>query len=69
MSEEKKLAQEVLNAKVRDFESLISECEQICDKHKLSFSVETTYGAGASYYADEVNDIDGSSWFASSQSY
>jgi hypothetical protein len=71
--------QQELNAKVNEFQALISECETIAENNGLQFSINPVYGAGATFRArdswdesswDDSSDESDTSheWFASSES-
>lgn len=72
--------QEQLNAAVAKIHEAIDAAMEVANEHSLTFNLEVTYGAGATYYPPSVverdswlqdyHDIDVSTggWLASSQS-
>ncbi len=66
-------ANKKLSELVAAFQQALSEAEKFATEHKLSFSIEPTYGMGGYFDGAEVgtknewgDDCDG--WFASSMS-
>lgn len=69
---DKQEASKKLSELVDTFNKALREAEAFATEHKLSFSIDPCYGAGASFDGNDVGEenyqgnVDG--WYASSQS-
>ena len=74
MSQGDKASKEIAT-KLREARKLITECEQIADRHGLEFNFDTAYGMGGTYYGEGHPDSENlkkqyykeNGWIASSQ--